>query len=118
MTEVLRAVGRRTSILAAGESDTKGCSARAASRVARYPNCPVAKWRPFSFLPTSRRFLLTTNRGRVRTSPSRSLRGVSGDILKAERGVASCDGRLVTVCPGRPGTPPARHYDLAARSSL
>src|SRR5262249_20322451 len=26
--------------------------------------------------------------------------------------------RLVTVCPGRPGTPPARHYDLAARSSL
>src|SRR5262249_57808557 len=26
--------------------------------------------------------------------------------------------RLVTVCLGRPGTPPARHYDLAARSSL
>src|SRR5262249_5116424 len=26
--------------------------------------------------------------------------------------------RLVTVGPGRPGTPPARHYDLAARSSL
>src|SRR6516162_6195779 len=26
--------------------------------------------------------------------------------------------RLVTVRPGRPGTPPARHYDLAARSSL
>src|SRR5262249_6615175 len=24
----------------------------------------------------------------------------------------------VTVCPGRPGTPPARHYDLAARSWL
>src|SRR5262249_33960145 len=48
----------------------------------------------------------------------RSLRGVSGDILKAERGVASCGRRLVTACPGRPGTPPARHYDLAARSSL
>src|SRR5262249_51262391 len=79
MTEVLRAVGRRTSILAAGESDAKGCSARAASRVARYPNGPVAKWRPFTFLPTSRRFLLTTKRGRVRTSPSRSLRGVSGE---------------------------------------
>src|SRR5262249_12808972 len=26
--------------------------------------------------------------------------------------------RLVTVGPGRAGTPPARHYDLAARSSL
>src|SRR6516225_11542138 len=26
--------------------------------------------------------------------------------------------RLVTAGPGRPGTPPARHYDLAARSSL
>ena len=32
--------------------------------------------------------------------------------------MASCGGRLVTVRPGRPGTPPARHYDLAARSSL
>src|SRR5262252_1262746 len=48
----------------------------------------------------------------------RSLRASSGDILKAERGVASCGGRLVTARPGRPGTPPARHYDLAARSSL
>src|SRR6516162_2230483 len=26
--------------------------------------------------------------------------------------------RLVTACPGRSGTPPARHYDLAARRSL
>src|SRR5262249_38618190 len=26
--------------------------------------------------------------------------------------------RLATVCPGRPGKSPARHYDLAARSSL
>src|SRR5262249_45998454 len=26
--------------------------------------------------------------------------------------------RFVTVCLGRPGPPPARHYDLAARSSL
>src|SRR5262245_63757486 len=48
----------------------------------------------------------------------RSSRGVSGDILKAERGVASCGRRLVTIRLGRPGTPPARHYDLAARSSL
>src|SRR5262249_58065180 len=38
--------------------------------------------------------------------------------LTAERGVASCGGRLVTARPGRPGKSPARHYDLAARSSL
>src|SRR5262249_24129770 len=51
-------------------------------------------------------------------SHPRSLSASSGDILKAERGVASCGGRLVTVRPGRPGESPARHYDLAARSSL
>ena len=46
-------------------------------------------------------------------------RGASPEtILKAERGVASCDRRLVTAGPGRPGKSPARHYDLAARSSL
>jgi hypothetical protein len=39
-------------------------------------------------------------------------------ILKAEGGVASCGGWLVTASFGRPGKPPARHYDLAARSSL
>src|SRR5947207_2169565 len=39
-------------------------------------------------------------------------------ILKAERGVAFRGWRLVTACVGRLGTPPARHYDLAARSSL
>ena len=32
--------------------------------------------------------------------------------------MASRGGRLVTVRPGRPGKSPARHYDLAARSSL
>ena len=32
--------------------------------------------------------------------------------------MASCGGRLVTAGPGRPGKSPARHYDLAARSSL
>ena len=32
--------------------------------------------------------------------------------------MASCGGRLVTARPGRPGKSPARHYDLAARSSL
>src|SRR5260370_25721663 len=39
-------------------------------------------------------------------------------ILKAERGVAFRGLRLVTASLGRLGTPPARHYDLAARSSL
>ena len=39
-------------------------------------------------------------------------------ILKAEGGVASCGRWLVTASFGRPGKPPARHYDLAARSSL
>src|SRR5262249_50925597 len=38
--------------------------------------------------------------------------------LTAERGVASCGGRLVTARPGGAGKAPARHYDLAARSSL
>jgi hypothetical protein len=38
-------------------------------------------------------------------------------ILKAERGVASRDAAR-NRSPGRSGAPPARHYDLAARSSL
>jgi len=48
----------------------------------------------------------------------RSSRGVSGDDPEggARRGVLR--RRLVTACPGRPGTPPSRHYDLGARSSL
>src|SRR5262249_52985393 len=39
---------------------------------------------------------------------------------RAEGGAGSgvLRSRLVTVGPGRSGTPPARHYDLAARSSL
>jgi len=46
-------------------------------------------------------------------------RGASPEtILKAERGVASCGRRLVTARLGRLGTPPSRHYDLGARSSL
>src|SRR5216684_547150 len=47
-----------------------------------------------------------------------SSRGVSGDgpVGGARRGVPRL--RLVTVSPGRSGTPSARHYDLAARSSL
>src|SRR5229473_1818186 len=48
----------------------------------------------------------------------RSSRGASrGDPeCGARRGVPRL--RLVTVSPGRSGTPSARHYDLAARSSL
>src|SRR5262249_20671539 len=48
----------------------------------------------------------------------RSLRACSRDDPEcgARRGVLR--RRLVTAGPGRPGTPPARHYDLAARSSL
>ena len=37
-------------------------------------------------------------------------------ILKAERGMASRECRLVADALGRCGTPSARHYDLAARS--
>jgi len=36
--------------------------------------------------------------------------------LRAERGVASCGG--LQPLPQEAGAPPARHYDLAARSSL
>src|SRR5215472_15651515 len=51
-------------------------------------------------------------------SQPRSLRACSRDDPEcgARRGVLR--RRLVTVRPGRPGKPPARHYDLAARSSL
>ena len=44
------------------------------------------------------------------------IQSLGGNIRGARRGVLR--RRLVTVGPGRPGTPPARHYDLAARSSL
>jgi hypothetical protein len=52
------------------------------------------------------------------TSHPRSLRGVSGGDPEGGAGSGVPRRRLATVCPGRPGTPPARHYDLAARSSL
>src|SRR6516165_4713717 len=71
---------------------------------------------PCDYISTT---LLTTYRDYARTIPSLAHRGASPEtILKAERGVASCGRRLVTVGPGRPGKSPARHYDLAARSSL
>ena len=46
---------------------------------------------------------------------------IEGRLRRHPEGGARCGvlrRRLVTVRPGRPGTPPARHYDLAARSSL
>src|SRR5262249_31353640 len=46
------------------------------------------------------------------------MRGVSGDDPEGGAGSGVLRRRLVTAGPGRPGTPPARHYDLAARSSL
>src|SRR6516162_7900782 len=67
------------------------------------------------YIPTT---LLTTQRayairvasslfeGRLRRHPEG---GAGSGVLRR---------RLVTARPGRPGTPPARHYDLAARSSL
>jgi hypothetical protein len=54
----------------------------------------------------------------LQDSHPRSLRGVSGDDPEGGAGSGVLRRRLVTVRPGRPGTPPARHYDLAARSSL
>src|SRR6516162_3072218 len=51
-------------------------------------------------------------------SHPRSLRGVSGDDPEGGAGSGVLRRRLVTVRPGRPGKSPARHYDLAARSSL
>jgi hypothetical protein len=51
-------------------------------------------------------------------SHPRSSRGVSGDDPEGGAGSGVLRRRLVTAGPGRPGTPPARHYDLTARSSL
>jgi hypothetical protein len=46
------------------------------------------------------------------------MRGVSGDDPEGGAGSGVLRRRLVTVRPGRLGTPPSRHYDLGARSSL
>src|SRR5215467_13056948 len=54
----------------------------------------------------------------LQDSHPRSLRGVSGDDPEGGAGSGVLRWRLVTARLGRPGTPPARHYDLAARSSL
>src|SRR5262245_8307262 len=55
----------------------------------------------------------------ILTTPGLAHRGASS--RDDPEGGARCGvlrRRLVTFRPGRPGTPPARHYDLAARSSL
>jgi hypothetical protein len=54
----------------------------------------------------------------LQDSHPRSLRGVSGDDPEGGAGSGVPRRRLVTVRPGRLGTPPSRHYDLGARSSL
>src|SRR3982075_532341 len=54
----------------------------------------------------------------VEDSHPRSWRGVSGDDPEGGAGSGVPRLRLVTAGRGRSGTPPARHYDLAARSSL
>ena len=62
--------------------------------------------------------LLTTYRVYARPCAASLIEGVLRKRPEdgARRGVLR--RRLATVRPGRPGTPPARHYDLAARSSL
>src|SRR6516225_11681355 len=54
----------------------------------------------------------------LQDSHPRSSRGVSGDDPEGGAGSGVLRQRLVTARPGRPGKSPARHYDLAARSSL
>src|SRR6516164_8929588 len=70
------------------------------------------------FLTTSRLRLLTTSSVYARPYAASLIEGVVRTHPEggARRGVLR--RRLVTACPGRLGTPPARHYDLAARSSL
>src|SRR5215831_13092480 len=62
--------------------------------------------------------LLTTKRIRAREIPSLAHRGASPETSRRRSEAWRPAARLVTACLGRPGTPPARHYDLAARSSL
>jgi hypothetical protein len=67
---------------------------------------------------TTRIYFLTTYRSHAIRFPSSLVRGVSGDDPEGGAGSGVLRRRLVTVRPGRPGTPPSRHYDLGARSSL
>src|SRR5206468_6843141 len=54
----------------------------------------------------------------LQDSHPRSSRGVSGDDPEGGAGSGVLRRRLVTGRLGRLGTPPSRHYDLGARSSL
>ena len=76
----------------------------------------MTKWEDFFDYTTTT--LLTTYRAYARPHAASLIEGVVRRHPEggARRGVLR--RRLVTVCLGRPGTPPARHYDLAARSSL
>ena len=74
----------------------KNSSSRAASNVSHR--------RGPSFFTTCCIYFLTSFRGHVTTFPSSLIEGRRPEtILKAERGVASCDRRLVTAGPGRFG---------------
>src|SRR5215470_1637511 len=69
-------------------------------------------------MTTIRTFLLTTNRSRAKDSHPHSFEGRLRRHPEGGAGSGVLRRRLVTAGLGRPGTPPARHYDLAARSSL
>src|SRR5215468_7312527 len=76
----------------------------------------MTKWEDFFDYTTTT--LLTTYRAYASPCAASLIEGVLRRHPEggARRGVLR--RRLVTVGLGRPGTPPARHYDLAARSSL
>ena len=63
-------------------------------------------------------YILTTLCIRATGFASSLMRGVSGDDPEGAAGSGVLRRRLVTARLGRLGTPPSRHYDLGARSSL
>src|SRR3981189_1552285 len=63
-------------------------------------------------------FMLTTQRIYSTRFASSLMRGVSGDDPEGGAGSGVPRLRLVNAGLGGAGTPPARHYDPAARSSL
>jgi len=100
-----------------GEARASGCELIDTNRLIGWAS--AARRRPGTTAATTKRiFFLTTNRSRANEFASSLIEGRLRRHPEggARRGVLR--RRLVTACPGRPGTPPARHYDLAARSSL
>ena len=69
-------------------------------------------------MTTIRIFFLTTNRDHAKGFVSSLIEGRLRRHPEGGAGSSVLRQRLVTACSGRLGTPPARHYDLAARSSL